>query len=31
MEGLLDPEEHARAALDEAYPALHALRAEGVL
>ena len=26
-----DPEEHARTALDEAYPALHALRAEGVV
>ena len=26
-----DPEDHARAALDEAYPALHALRAEGVV
>ncbi|MCU7726209.1 aldo/keto reductase [Actinoplanes sp. KI2] len=26
-----DPEDHSRAALDEAYPALHALRAEGVV
>jgi D-threo-aldose 1-dehydrogenase len=26
-----DPEDHARAALEEAYPALHALRAEGVV
>ncbi|WP_211268722.1 aldo/keto reductase [Actinoplanes subtropicus] len=26
-----DPEDHAPAALDEAYPALHALRAEGVV
>jgi D-threo-aldose 1-dehydrogenase len=28
---LHDPEDHPRAALDEAYPALHALRAEGVV
>ena len=26
-----DPEDHTRAALDEAYPALHGLRAEGVV